>query len=190
MKTLIIGAGEVGKALKEIISSFHETFIRDKKDFKHKKIDVLHICYPDSDRFVAITKAYIKQYKPKLTIINSSVKIGTTRNIGYETVYSPIRGRHSANGLDYEMNFFPKFISSLSKVHAALACNYFASCGFQTTFVKDSDSLEFFKLISNVHLGLEIAWRQEVKRMMDKFFLDHRSYVEWEKTYSEGIQEH
>ncbi len=186
LKTLVIGAGEVGQALKEVIGPFHETYIRDMEEIKCDGPLVLQICYPDSKRFVDITKGYIEQYKPLLTIINSSVAVGTTYRCGSEVVYSPIRGRHPANGLAKELKAFPKFVSSVNEWCAVAACRYFEDCGWKTVRSDNPETLEYLKLMSNVHMGLEIAWRQEVGRMMKHFSIQPKDYEAWEKTYNEG----
>lgn len=191
MKTLIIGAGEVGQALKQVLSKAHEVLIRDIEpiDIGLGSIEVLQICYPDSDRFVEITKNYIALYKPTLTIVNSSVSVGTTTSIGVDVVYSPIRGRHPGNGLQKEMMVFTKFVGCRNEVKLAMAAEYFKQCGWDVASSDNPEALEYLKLMSNVHMGLEIAWRQEVERMMKKFKIDPVVYDDWERTYSEGYRE-
>lgn len=190
MKTLVIGAGEVGSSLKKILSNYHETYIRDIDPLNVDvgQIDCLQICYPDSSRFIEITRSYIEEYNPSLVIINSSVSVGTTRRCGDDVVYSPIRGRHPDQGLDKEMRVFPKFVSSLSVRHMQKAVQYFKECEWTVIECDNPDSLEFFKVMSNVHMGLEIAWRQEIERMMKQFEIDPIIYNAWERTYNEGYQ--
>ena len=94
MRTLIIGAGEVGYSLKRALEDKHEVFIRDKEKGDFKKIEVLNICYPPSKDFIKITKKYIEEYHPKVTIIHSTVPPGTTDKCGENVVHSPIHGKH------------------------------------------------------------------------------------------------
>ena len=59
--------------------------------------DVLHVCYPfQIEDFVGVTAGYIDRFKPKVTVINSTVAVGTTRQIsertGTDVVNSPVRG--------------------------------------------------------------------------------------------------
>lgn len=185
MKSLIIGAGQVGSSLHRIVSKAHESFIRDLHPLDIKDVEILHICYPDSDSFVDITKGYIEEYKPRLTIINSSVAVGKTEACGPHVVNSPVRGRHP--NLDTEMLFYPKFIGSNNIDDAERAATYFEDCGWETV-ICDHKTTEFLKLISNVHMGLEVAWRQEVERMMESFGVDKDAYQAWEKSYNEGYR--
>jgi len=184
MKTLIIGAGQVGTALKDILSPHHEVFIRDVVANYNSQADVLHICYPDHDGFEKTTKEYIDFYKPKLTIINSSVRVGTTLKCGMNVVYSPVRGRHPH--LKEEMKKFRKFVASHNQENAFKTIQYFEAAGWPCVLAKDPESLEFMKVMSNVHMGLEIAWRQEVERMMEDLSIEPTDYEEWEKSYRDG----
>lgn len=186
MKTLIIGAGEVGKALFEVVKGSHESYIRDMEDFEIDGIEVLHICYPDNDDFENVTKSYIRDYEPKLTIIHSSVPVGTTEKCGDHVIYSPVRGRHPK--LASDLKIYKKFIFGNFKSDMQLAADYFANCGIRTQIEKGTASGELLKLLSNIHMGLEIAWRQEIERICSIFETDPFVYEEWEKSYNEGYQ--
>lgn len=186
MKTLVIGAGQVGGALFEICKGAHETTLRDMAPVEVEGIEVLQICFPDSDKFVDYVKSYIHQYKPKLTIINSSVAVGTTDQCGERVVYSPVRGRHPA--LAEEMKSFRKVVSGGNADDVGLAVQYFKACGLKVLSDDNPRALEFCKLISNVHMGLEVAWRQEVERMLGAFKIDPLVYEGWEDSYAEGYR--
>lgn len=184
MKSLVIGNGEVGKAIYENIKEIHESYIRDVEEIKEQYFDVIHVCYPDQEKFIEITKKYIDQYRPLLSIIHSSVKPGTTRQCGEDVLYSPVRGRHP--GLPNQMKHFCKFFIGQAW-QLSLANQYFKRI-FQCEFiVGEPDSFEFYKLISNVHLGLEISWRQEVERIFDHLNLDKTNYEKWEASYNAGL---
>lgn len=184
MKSLIIGAGQVGTALKEVLSTHYNVVIRDLDDRQVEGVEVLHICYPDHEGFVENTRKYVEQYKPELTIIHSSVPVGTTSKCGDDYVYSPVRGRHPK--LATEMKKFTKFVASRNQEKAQRAFMYFESCGWPAHLADKPESLEMFKVISNVHMGLEIAWRQEVERMLNKFHLSTLDFDQWERSYRDG----
>jgi len=84
---VIVGLGEVGKPLLEIIKSRYETFGVDiNRPASISQCDVMHICFPfQSGEFVGQVVEYIDQYGPALTIINSTVAPGTTRRIATES---------------------------------------------------------------------------------------------------------
>ena len=184
MKSLIIGAGQVGTALKEVLSINYDVVIRDLDDLQVEGVKVLHICYPDHENFAENTRKYVNQYKPELTIIHSSVPVGTTSKCGDDFVYSPVRGRHPR--LASEMKKFTKFVASKNPRMAEKAFIYFESTGWPTALADSSESLEFLKVLSNVHMGLEISWRQEVQKMLNHFNIPSNYYESWERSYRDG----
>lgn len=182
MKVLIIGKGEVGSAMFELIKPYHEVLIRDLKDIELNDVDILHICYPDQINFVDITKGYIRQYNPRVTIINSSVRIGTTELCGQDVAYVPIRGRHP--NLSKEIPIFKSFISANSVELLDFVEIYYQSLGLEVHKVYNTKSAELIKVLSNIHMGLEIAWRQEVERIFDHFDVNSLVYEDWEDDYN------
>ena len=49
------------------------------------EVDIMHVCFPFQIKdFVGETARYIELYHPALTVINSTVAVGTTRAIAIE----------------------------------------------------------------------------------------------------------
>ncbi len=187
MKSLIIGAGEVGTSLKKVIEPYHETHIRDVKPYACEGVDVLHICYPDHDNFVSTTVNYIFDYHPKLTVIHSSVRVGTTDAVAEDmesVVYSPVRGRHP--NLEGEIRTYEKFVSGRNHEDVEMAFDYFRACDLVVVRDANPKGMELFKLLSNIHMGLEVAWRQEVQRIIKQFKAEPEAYEMWERSYADG----
>lgn len=185
MKSLIIGKGQIGTALYEIFAPFHEIFIRDVDDVDHFGIEVLHICFPDSVEFVKFTKEYIEKYQPDLTVIHSSVGVGKTEECGDHVVYSPVRGRHPK--LVSDLKIYEKFVFSLDLNDLNKAKQYLSRCNLKVKGFQQSPKVgETLKLISNVHMGVEIAWRQELERIFKKTGTSDFVYQLWEETYRDG----
>ena len=107
MKSLIIGAGEIGQALEKVLNKYYKVWIRDK-DWGEEDIhpDIIHICFPYSENFVSNVDKYQRQYDPKYTIIHSTVPVGTARNCS--AMHSPIIGIHPS--LEQSLTTFTKFI--------------------------------------------------------------------------------
>lgn len=186
MRSLIIGGGEVGTALYNVIKDHHECYIRDIEDTGVTDIDCIHICYPDHREFIKTTNEYINHYGPSLVIINSSILAGTCAQLDPTIVYSPVRGRHPK--LVKDLKLYSKFIFCKDKDKLKMAKKYFEKCEMQVEAYADPTTGEILKLISNVHMGLEIAWRQEVERMLKKFNVDPLVYERWEETYRKGYE--
>jgi len=82
--TIIAGAGEVGKALGEVLSTYKPIFVDPRITisstvYNTGQVDVLHIAFPYTKDFVAEVKRYQQKYKPTHTIIHSTVPVGTSR---------------------------------------------------------------------------------------------------------------
>lgn len=92
----VIGVGEVGNAIAEILSAKFAVYKKDISfnEIENNKIAFLHICFPFNENFVSLVVKEINLYKPKLTIIHSTIAVGTIRKIFKKTklpiVHSPI----------------------------------------------------------------------------------------------------
>lgn len=187
MKGLIIGRGEVGQALLKVLSEHYPTSIRDVEDLEPANFEILHLAYPDGPNFVDAAKAYIHQYRPKLTVIHSSVRVGTTDKVGKSMiVHSPVRGRHP--NLEREMKIFPKFIGGRDQMAVNMAKEYFQGAEWVSMGFDDPRATELVKMLSNIYLGLEIAWRQEAERICKTFGVRPFHYEQFERTYNEGYK--
>jgi len=185
MKNLIIGNVQIGSALFDVLKDHHTTHIRDISELDCGSVSVLNICFPDSDQFVDYVKKYINQYKPDLTIIHSSISVGKTELCGDHVVYSPVRGRHPK--LSKDLKIYDKFVFSKSKEDLKFAFRFLSKAGLVVRVIEASpNSGEMLKLISNIHMGLEIAWRQELARLFKNIEMTDFLYREWEETYREG----
>src|SRR5690348_1923091 len=129
----VIGLGEVGRPLFELMSRYHQTIGVDIEPVELlAPVRFLHICYPfEITDFISETIRYIGIFKPKLTIVNSTVGIGTTRAIAEQTgaaiVNSPIRGKHAR--MLAELKNYTKYIGALDDESGEMAAEHFRSVG-------------------------------------------------------------
>ena len=126
---VIVGLGEVGKPLLEIMKSRYQTFGVDiNQPASVSQSDVMHICFPfQDDKFVGQVVEYIHHYRPALTVVNSTVAPGTTRRIAAESgaavVNSPVRGKHAR--MQEELLHYTKFIGALDPHSGQRAVEHF-----------------------------------------------------------------
>jgi UDP-N-acetyl-D-mannosaminuronate dehydrogenase len=171
-KVVVAGLGEVGRPLFELASEHYEAIGVDITPVgRIEGVDVLHVCYPFQIKdFVGETARYIELFSPALTIVNSTVAIGTTRKIfertGAAVVNSPVRGKH-ARMLD-ELRTYTKFVGGVDAAAAAQAAEHFNSMGLKTKILSSPEATELAKLTETTYFGLLIAWAQEVERYCDK----------------------
>lgn len=167
-RVVIVGLGEVGKPLFEIVKKRHEVFGVDiDLAAPVDRCDVMHVCFPyRGSEFVRQVSAYIGKYQPDLTIVNSTVASGTTRCIarssGKAVVNSPVRGKHAR--MQEEMLHYTKFVGALDKESGLRAAEHFQSVGMRTKLLGSPEATEIAKLTETTYFGLMIAWAQEVER--------------------------
>lgn len=172
-KVVVIGLGEVGRPIFELASKHHQVFAVDISLPLEKigDVDVMHICYPFwIQDFIGETARYIELFKPALTIINSTVAVGTTRAVAKRTgcavVNSPVRGKH-AHMLE-DLLHYTKFVGALDPLAGEQAAEHFVSLDMKTKLLLSPEATELAKLTETTYFGLLIAWAQEVERYCDQ----------------------
>jgi UDP-N-acetyl-D-mannosaminuronate dehydrogenase len=177
---VVAGLGEVGKPLLELIRQKHSAIGIDIDPATPLgTCAVLHICYPFGTNFVNSAVQYIKEYGPALTIINSTVAPGTTREVhrlsGVPIAYSPIRGKHSK--MKQDMLHYTKFIGGIDHESGVRAQNHFQSFGLKTKLVGSPEAAELAKLTETTYFGVLIAWAQEVARYCNQLDVNYDDVV-------------
>jgi UDP-N-acetyl-D-mannosaminuronate dehydrogenase len=180
-RVVIVGLGEVGKPLSEIVRERHEVFGVDI-DLAPPvdQCDVMHVCFPFRDeKFVGQVVEYVGRYHPALTIINSTVAPGTTRRIADKSnqsvVNSPVRGKHTR--MREEMLHYTKFIGAIDAQSGAQAVAHFESVGMRTKLLGSPEATEIAKLTETTYFGVLIAWAQEVERYCKTVGADYDEVV-------------
>lgn len=159
---IVIGAGEVGKAIEQILLTGLKAlggrvYLRDIEG-GGGKFDVMHICFPWTKDFEADVDTYYRLYQPTLLIIHSTVPVGTSRSLG--AVHSPIAGRHPT--LRTDLMYFTKFFAGEGAEEAAAI---FRQCGLTTRVLSDlADVTEAGKLWQTLQYGWAIAIQKEAYR--------------------------
>src|SRR5438874_9393715 len=178
---VIVGLGEVGKPLLEILKSRYQTFGVDiNQPASISRCNVMHVCFPfQSEKFCRQVVEYIDQYRPALTVINSTVAPGTTRSIAVESgtavVHSPVRGKHVR--MQEEMLHYTKFIGALDLQSGQRAIEHFEGVGMKTKLLTPPEASEIAKLTETTYFGLMIAWAQEVERYCTKLGVNYDDVV-------------
>lgn len=173
---LVIGMGEVGNALADILLMTWQVIKKDlliRKDIRElrvgmRQIETMHICFPYGNDFVDQVVAYIELYGPGLTIIHSTVQPGTTALIDEATpehpvAYSPVRGRHTE--MVNDLLRYKKFVSAPSdEAIIDKAGTVLSDAHFQVEVMRPCEALELAKLLETTYSGILIAWAQEMNR--------------------------
>lgn len=191
-RTLIVGQGEVGTALAAVLKKHHQVFMRGQADFKLLGVDVMHICFPvQGPGFYIAVKNYMAEYKPKLTIIESTLPVGGTRSFFYdgEVVHSPIRGKHP--DLTAGLVAYKKFVGAFNEAAYQKARLHFESAGIQVfPRMVSPETTEMGKILETTNYGVQIALYNEMKRICGEIqHVDYETAVnDFSRTYNQGME--
>jgi len=176
---LVVGLGEVGLPLLEVLGSAHQAAGRDIDDQAFHGVRILHLCFPFGANYVSAASHYVALYRPEVVVVNSTVVPGTTRAIqqeaGTPAVYSPVRGKHTR--MTEELRRYRKFVAGTSPEAVATVEDHFAAAGMATQRMSSPESLELAKLLETSYFGVLVAWAQEMDRFAASVDADY-----WETT--------
>lgn len=183
MKSLIVGMGEIGKSVFEVISRNDETLTYDTtyEERPSGTVDVLHVCFPYSGKFVEQVKEYIADYKPMHVVIWSTVKIGTTKKIP-GAVHSPVEGRHP--DLELSIRSMTRWIGTNNEGEGKFFDGYFRGMYLKTKVVYNTDFTEFLKLRSTSKFGINLVWADYEYQVAEELGMSGNLLREFDRDYN------
>jgi UDP-N-acetyl-D-mannosaminuronate dehydrogenase len=168
-KTLVVGIGEVGKPLAQVLEGNAPVLRHDIEPVAFDDaIGIMHICFPFRNQrsFCETVEGYARRFKPELIIVNSTVIPGTTRSIermtGIDSCYSPVRGKHVE--MESALRSYRKFIAGSVPAAVERAEAHFREAGLETERMSSPEALELAKLSETTYFGVLIAFAQELNR--------------------------
>lgn len=177
-KALVIGRGEVGKAIANIFKPCHVIDI--KEDAWEHQYDYLHICFGWSESFEEEVKRYQVVFQPKFTIIHSTVPVGTSSCLG--AIHSPIRGMHP--NLEEGIRTHIKFLGGPDATRVA---EYFRDFGLRVMLCDKSEATELGMLLGTECYRINIEFAKNAKELCDKHDVCfNESYTLFAEAYNEG----
>lgn len=189
----VIGLGEIGSAIARLCRRRHTVYGRTRHmdELKGKTVEILHLCYPYTDSFVATAVRNIRELNPKLVINNSSVKPGTTEAIYNKTripaVHSPVMGKHPKiyNYL-FEVD---KIIGPIDGTSYRMAKRHFEELGLTTARFRSPLTSELAKLLDTTYYGWNIIFEKHVHRICRQLGADfHDVYTRLNRIYNRGYE--
>ena len=141
--------------------------------------DIIHICIPcrEKNAFVEATVDYVKHFKPKLVIIDSTIVPGASMAVYNEcrclVAHSPIRGVHEdLKNMKWEVKRWVKYIGGANAEAAKAANEHFKKLGLKTKVLKGCAETEIAKLFETTYRVWMITCFQEMHRISRHFKTD------------------
>ncbi|OGY18478.1 MAG: hypothetical protein A2900_03550 [Candidatus Chisholmbacteria bacterium RIFCSPLOWO2_01_FULL_50_28] len=189
----VIGLGEVGSAIIKLCKKKHTVYGRNRSrdELKGKTIDILHICFGYSSDLPSIVIEAIRELRPKLVIIDSTVKPGTTQGIYQKTkvpiVHAPIVGKHP-NLYRYLVSM-PKVIGPINEGAYRAAAKHFNQLGVKTIRFRSPLESEMAKILETTYYGWNIIFEKFVHRICKKLGANHNEvYRQFNEIYNKGYE--
>lgn len=183
MTHLVIGAGQVGTAIHEVLSTVTEASIRDIDPVEIKPAETIHICFPWSEGFAEDVDQYRRQHEAELVVIHSTVPMGLCDRYGW--VHSPVRGRHPH--LTQSLLTFTKHFGGRDAQQAAEAFN---AAGVPVEVHDRARETESGKLWELASYGLAVVLEKRIHEYCQEHGLDFDVvYTQFAESYNEGYAE-
>jgi hypothetical protein len=182
-KHLVAGGGEIGSAIAAVLQAHIVDKDPQKNTWSEWQYDYLHICFPYFNGFEKEVAEYQKEFEPKLTIIHSTVPIGTSLKCG--AVHSPCRGKHP--NLYAGIKTFTKYFGGKKSKEAA---ELFSSKGVPVESGFTSNDTEAMKLWDTTMYGWNILLEKEVyKYCKDNGLNFDLIYTKANESYNKGYEQ-
>jgi len=183
-KALVVGLGEVGRALYKVLLNAHSVWAVDERKPLPEQaavggFDFLHICFPYSPEFKRAVNAYQVRYRPAVTVIHSTVPVGTSRTLS--ACHSPVMGVHP--NLETSLTTFTKFVGGEGVSEAA---RHLGRAGIRCYITEQAETTELLKLLSTTFYGLCIEWTKHVKELCDWADVPFEAWTLWTQAYNAG----
>ena len=185
MINCILGAGQVGNVLKDSLHGDINIYdIGEWEKLTDIKCDILHIAIPYGPKFKHTVITAKWAFKPKFTIIHSTVKPGTSKGIA--DLYSPIMGRHSddfSENVRGYVKYFAGEYTAYTEVRAAfkLKTDYWSA---------NTEELEYSKVMSTTRMYWDLIFQKEVQNDCElKGYNFEAVNRDWNMNYNNGIKQ-
>jgi len=179
MNTIVIGAGEIGTSLCNVLKKQYQVTLVDKNPLIKGRFEVMHVCFPFSETFIEDVKQYQVKFNPKFTVIHSTVPVGTSR--ACYAWHSPVVGIHP--NIEKSLITFTKFLGGENN---AELINYFRRADVKVYPVDKPETTELMKVLCTSYYGLCVEYTKEVKELCKKYNVPFEVWTLWNNNYNEG----
>lgn len=173
--------GEVGNGVFNVLRTRVSAYARDKEAVPIlQKIDYLHIAIPYTKDFKDQVKGYMELYNPKVTIVYSTVPIGTCEEL--KVVHSPVEGKHPVIGLSIQNS--ARWIGSSDKKLLKEAKKLWEKI-VPIRELPSANFTEWLKLRSTSKYGVSIIWAAYEADVSKQLGMDYAAVQQFDLDYNQ-----
>jgi hypothetical protein len=189
MAEIICGFGEIGKAVKEAVSPDALVYDLSMTDQSPQidNLEIMHICFPYSDKFIQYAQGYIDQWQPEHIAIWSTVPIGVTKQVSGIAVHTPVEGKHPS--LATSIRIMTRWVGCNNQEQADFFTDYFKARHFVVRSVPNSDYTEALKLLGTTEYGINLLYADYKKRVAEAIGMDYELTKRWNRDYNQLYRE-
>lgn len=190
MTSVILGMGEVGQALKKVLGGVYTIYEKDieEKEPPKDKVHVLHVCLNYISighvAWLRLVEEYSKLYKPEIVDVCSTVRPGTTAQLGPAACHSTTRGLHPH--LAAGILAIPKHVGG---GRAGELAAYYQKAKVRCVIHRNSDTTEVAHIAHLVDYGIQLIsadMRQKLCRDNNVDFME--AIVKYTDTHNSGFK--
>ena len=187
MDAVLVGLGEVGRALYEVLRRSHDIYPHDPElalEARDDWYDLLLISFPYSLKFFDQVKEYQARFQTKATVIFSTVPVGLSKEL--DAIHSPIEGRH--DNMVGSIRLFPRFIGGGNLEQRKVVADFFEQAGLNVIQVICSEATEFAKLQSLAIYGINIEWARHCGKVMAELGINQEWLTLYNHEYNKLVE--
>ena len=190
-KDVVVGLGEIGKPILQLISKKKLTVgfdidsklmdMNEYKKFKKTKTYFLHVCIPVTNKFIPNVKSLFKKFHPQAVVIHSTIEPLTTKTLQSQlpvpVIYSATRGVHKR--MLHDLKRYTKFYAiepNTPKAKWAVIqySKLMKKCGVKTKRMSNPLTLELAKIVVDTsYYGWLINYAQLSNIIARKYKVDY-----------------
>lgn len=144
----------------------------------------MNICFPYSENFCSQVEEYQRMYQPKVTIIHSTVPVGTSRKLN--ALHSPVHGKHP--NLAPGIRTFKKYLGGADQTMVKYVARYYRAARLRYKIVSSPEASELSKICCTTRLGWDVVFMKWVEELSEKYRVPFDEVYGWVKYYNIGYR--
>lgn len=188
--TLILGRGEVGNSLYQVLKNHYSVWCEDtRRDLRVMKdcpitVDVLHVCIRYGADFEMALGTASYKYKPRIINICTTLPpdiMDRLEKTGDHFCHSTTRGLHP--NLSESLKLIPKHIGG---ARASELAQYFDKAGVPCVTHARARTTALLHILNNVHYGVNLIFADEAAKLCRRYGVDYFDYLLYTKSNNDG----